>query len=430
VRKPFSHLESEVRSYSRSFPAVFHRAIGPYLFAEDGRRYIDFLAGAGALNYGHNHPDIRQRLIDYLEAEGVVHMLDLHTTPLREFLETLEDLILNPGQLPFRVQFCGPTGTNAIEAAIKLARKVTGRSGIFSFSGGYHGVTAGSLAVTADAHRRRLAHSPPDSVTFFPYAVGPYSDWDSVDYMEDVLRDPMSGVARPAAVILEPVQAEGGVFVAPIGWLRRLRELCSRHQILLVCDEIQTGCGRTGPFFAFQRAGICPDLVTVAKSISGYGLPLSLLLFRSEFDRWAPGEHNGTFRANQLALVGGTAALRLRSTLGLEKTVATHERWLAENLPGAAQAIHPDIVVRGVGLIWGVDLDQCGGEELARDVSRRCFANGLIIERVGRNDTVLKLLPPLLISSDVLEEGCKILLSAIAESVFVSNGAPARRLHS
>ena len=227
----------------------------------------------------------------------------------------------------------------------------------------------------------------------------------------------MSGVGVPAAVVVEPVQAEGGVYEAPVAWLRGLRELCTAHDILLLCDEVQTGCGRTGPFFAFQRAGVIPDLVTVSKSIGGYGLPLSLLLVRPHLDAWAPGEHNGTFRANQLALVAGAAALRLRTALDLEAAVGRHERWLRDWLPRAARAVHPGLEVRGVGLLWGVDLTRCGGGPAAADASRRCFDAGLVVERVGRGDAVLKILPPLTIPPEVLEEGCRILLAATAAAL-------------
>lgn len=410
-----AQLESEVRCYSRAFPAVFHRATGPFVYDTAGRRYIDFLAGAGALNYGHNNPFIRQRLLDYLAGDGVTHLLDMHTEAKRSFLDAIRHYVLAPGKLNYKIQYCGPTGTNAVEAALKLARKVTGRTGVFAFAGGYHGVTAGSLSVTADAHRREASGLPPAQVAFFPYPGGPYLRSDSLEYLSAVLRDPMSGVGRPAAVIVEPVQAEGGVYVAPPEWLRQLWNLCRDHEALLICDEIQTGCGRTGPFFAFQRAGIEPDLVTVSKSISGFGLPFSLLLIRPELDRWAPGEHNGTFRANPLAMVTGAAALEYRAESRLDEEVARLEAWVGSFLRTRCEDIYRHIDVRGVGLIWGVDLSRCGGEPVAREVGRRCFARGLIIERVGRHDAVMKVLPPLTIPASVLEEGCTILVETIAD---------------
>ena len=306
--KTFNRIESNVRSYCRSFPTVFTRASGATLVGEDGRRYLDFLSGAGTLNYGHNNPRIKARLLEYLESDGIVHGLDMATVAKREFLERFEQTILLPRGLSYKVQFTGPTGANAVEAALKIARNVTGRSNIVAFTNGFHGVTLGAVAATANSHYRDAAGLPPSGTSFVPYD-GYLGDLDTTEYLDRVLTDGSSGVDHPAAVIVETVQGEGGVNVATAAWLRRLEAVCRRHDVLLIVDDIQAGCGRTGTFFSFEDAGIRPDLVTLSKSLSGYGMPMSVVLMRPELDQWKPGEHNGTFRGNNLAFVTATPAL-------------------------------------------------------------------------------------------------------------------------
>jgi diaminobutyrate-2-oxoglutarate transaminase len=417
----FQERESNVRSYCRSFPAVFARAKGSLVYSESGEEYIDFFAAAGSLNYGHNNDYIKRRVLAYLEADGIIHTLDLHTKAKREFLESFSREVLAPRGLDYKVQFCGPTGTNAVEAALKLARKVKKRSSIFAFMGGYHGMSLGSLAATGNLDKRAGAGLPLGNVVFLPYPVMPPSypaapAWDSLAYMEAILNDTHSGIERPAAVLLETVQAEGGVYVAPAEWLRGLRKLCDRHDLLLICDDIQVGCGRTGPFFSFERAGIVPDLVTLSKSISGYGGPLALLLLHKDLDVWQPGEHNGTFRGYQLAIVGATAALEYRKQSNLEREQAQKETFLASFLAEGIRPLCEKIETRGVGMIWGIDL---GRHEqapvLAQKIAARCFELGLIIERVGRQDTVLKIMPPLTTEMHVLVKGCSLLKQAIEE---------------
>jgi diaminobutyrate-2-oxoglutarate transaminase len=417
----FHERESEVRTYCRSFPGVFTRAKGSLIYDEDAREYLDFFVAAGSLNYGHNNDYIKRRLLDYLEADGVMHTLDLHTTAKREFLETFTREILEPKGLDYKVQFCGPTGTNAVEAALKLARKVKKRSSVFAFMGGYHGVSLGSLACTGNLEKRTGAGVPLNNVVFFPYPAMPpcYPGAvvsESLNYLEAVLKDGHSGIERPAAIIVETVQAEGGVYVAPPAWLRGLRRICDRHDVLLICDDIQVGCGRTGPFFSFEHAGIVPDLVTLSKSISGYGGPLSLLLLRRDLDVWEPGEHNGTFRGYQLALVGATAALEFRRDSNLERHQLAKEAFLSDFLAADIRPLSEKIHVRGVGLIWGVDLGRHeNAPHLAKRVATRCFELGLILERVGREDTVLKLMPPLTIEMSELTKGCFLLKRALEE---------------
>jgi diaminobutyrate-2-oxoglutarate transaminase len=417
----FEDRESNVRSYCRSFPAVFTRAKGALVYSESGKEYLDFFAAAGSLNYGHNNDSIKRKLLSYLEGDGIVHSLDMYTTAKKEFLEAFTREILKPRGLDYKVQFCGPTGTNAVEAALKLVRKVKHRVPIFSFMGGYHGVSSGSLSVTASLEKRAAAGLPLSHAVFLPYPSMPHPSkfmerWDSIEYLEAVLNDSHSGIERPAAVILETVQAEGGVYVAPIEWLQRLRRLCDEQDILLICDEIQVGCGRTGPFFSFERANIAPDLVTLSKSISGYGGPMSLLLMKPQLDVWQPAEHNGTFRGYQLSLVGATAALEYRKTINLEFHQKEKETFLESFLKTEIRPLADSIDIRGVGMIWGVDFSrEPNGPDVAKRIAARCFELGLIIERAGRGDTVLKIMPPLTIEMALLKKGCSLIARAIKD---------------
>ena len=328
----FQQYESEVRSYCRAFPTVFTKAKGSYIESEDGTRYLDFFAGAGALNYGHNPDFIKQRLMEYIGSDGILHGLDMYTDAKGQFLQQLQEQILQPRDLQYRVQFCGPTGTNAVEAALKIARKVKGRSNVIAFQGGYHGMTLASLACTGNAYNRSGAGTSLSDVTFMPYPFGHMENIDTIAYMDAVLSDSSSGIDKPAAMILETIQAEGGVVVAPDDWLKRARALCDKHDMLMIVDDIQVGCGRAGSFFSFERAGIKPDIVTLSKSISGSGLPLALVLIKPEHDQWLPGEHNGTFRGNQLAFVSGAASIELWKSLDIEAQVKAKAPILEEGL--------------------------------------------------------------------------------------------------
>ncbi|MCC5635068.1 diaminobutyrate--2-oxoglutarate transaminase [Nostoc sp. CHAB 5844] len=411
----FETKESNVRSYCRSFPTLFHRAKGSLIYSESGEAYIDFLAGAGALNYGHNNDYIKQKVISYLDADAIAHGLDFHTSAKEQFISKFSETILTPKNLDYRLQFCGPTGTNAVEAALKLARKVKKRPGIFSFMGAYHGMTLGSLSISGNRDIKAGAFGTSNNVTFMPFPFGFMESFDTIEFIESVLNDVNSGIEKPAAIIFETVQAEGGVIVAPIEWMQRLRKLCDRYDILLICDDIQVGCGRTGPFFSFERADIIPDMVILSKSIGGYGFPMSLLLFKPELDIWEPGEHNGTFRGNQLAFVGGTAALEFREIANLEQEVKIKESFLHNFLIDNIAAISEKIKIRGTGLIWGIDLANFGDASLAKKITSRCFELGLIIEKAGRNNTVIKILPPLTIEMPILEQGCLIIKQAFDE---------------
>lgn len=408
--KVFETRESAVRSYCRVFPALLASAQGTTMVASDGTEYTDFFSGAGALNYGHNHDHIKRQVVEYLAGDGLLHALDFHTAAKREFLERFGREILEPRDLPHRVQFCGSTGTDAVEAALKLARKHTGRSKVIAFSGAYHGVSRGSLAATADLSLRKVAGVALDEVTFLPFPVGPRGPFPTMALLEQYLTDDLSGVELPAAVILEVVQMEGGVYRIPDADLRLLRELCDRYGMVLIVDEIQAGCGRTGDFFSFEQAGIVPDLITVSKSISGLGLPMSLLLIREGVDSWEAGDHPGTFRGNQLAFVAACAALDLwQSPSFLSKARSGAELlrtfWQDNPLQG--------VEVRCEGHAIGIDLTAVGGREAASAVVAWCFERGLIVESTGRDKAVLKLLPPLTMDLDVLRFGCELVHEAV-----------------
>ena len=395
----FEELESEVRGYVRSFPTIFDVARGSLLYDEQGTRYIDFFAGAGTMNYGHNHPEITRAVIDYLERGGIVHGLDKATVAKQAFLQKLKDTILGPRNLPYKIQFTGPTGTNAVETALKLARMVKRRSNVISFTNGYHGLTLGALAVTGNYFYRDESYGARNNVAFMPYDgyFGP--DVNTIDYMRRFLEDNSSGVDVPAAVI-----------VASVEWLQQLEALCREFDILLIVDDIQVGNGRTGTFFSFERAGITPDMVTVSKSIGG-GLPLAMLFMRPDLDQWQPGEHTGTFRGNNLAFVASAVALSYWDNEDLARAVVHKGEIMKGELERLADKYGElDASVRGLGMVWGLELPQPG---VAGDASRAAFERGLILETAGANDDVLKFLPPLIIEEDLLREGFDIVDQAL-----------------
>jgi diaminobutyrate-2-oxoglutarate transaminase len=413
--KIFEELESEVRSYARSFPRVFHRAIGEYLYDTDETEYLDFLAGAGTLNYGHNNPVFKQALQEYIESDGITHGLDLHTLAKQRFLETLREKILAPRGLDYQVQFTGPTGTNAVEAALKLARNVTGRHNVISFTNGFHGVSLGSLAATGNSHHRGAAGIALGGVARMPYDGYLGEGFDTTAYLDKVLSDASSGVDKPAAAIVETVQGEGGINAAGFDWLLSLQEVCRRHEVLLIIDDIQAGCGRTGTFFSFEPIGIKPDIVTLSKSLSGYGLPMALVFMKPELDQWKPGEHNGTFRGNNLAFVTATAAIdHYWSDDAFSRSIAHKGSIISERLDKfVADYGDGSFNARGRGMFQGIN---CVSGELASDISLRAFQKGLIIETSGAEDQVIKLLCPLTISESALNDGLDKIEESISES--------------
>ncbi|MFB4316152.1 diaminobutyrate--2-oxoglutarate transaminase [Actinomadura sp. 21ATH] len=408
----FAHLESEVRGYCRGWPTVFDTARGSTMTDENGKTYLDFFAGAGTLNYGHNNPQLKQRLMDHFMSDGVVHSLDMYTVAKRRFLETFEEIVLKPRGLDYKVQFPGPAGNHSVEAALKLARKYTGRESVISFTNAFHGMTLGALAVTGNSMKRGGAGVPLGHGVAMPYDN--YLDGRTPDFLllETMLDDSGSGLDVPAAVIVETVQGEGGINVATAEWLRGLSDLCKRHDILLIVDDVQMGCGRTGAFFSFEEAGIKPDIVCLSKSLSGYGLPFAITLMRRELDVWEPGEHNGTFRGFNPAFVTATAALEDYWTgEGLEKQTLAKgeqvERALNEIALEHAGAVE---TVRGRGLAWGLVMRDA---DLAPRVCAEAFGRGLLMETSGPEGEVVKLLPPLTTTTEELATGLEI----IAESV-------------
>lgn len=410
--KIFETHESNVRGYIRDFPVVFASAKDAHLTDEDGNVYIDFFAGAGVMNYGHNNAVLKRAVLDYMESDGIMHALDMATEAKRHFLETFNAVILKPRDLDYKIQFPGPTGTNAVESAIKLARKVTGRTQVVSFTNGFHGMTLGALALTGNASKRAGAGVPLGHVTAMPFDGYLGADADTLAYFEAYLDDAGSGLDTPAAVVVETVQGEGGVNVASWKWLRNLEKLCRRHDILLIVDDIQMGCGRTGTFFSFETAGIKPDMVCLSKAIGGLGLPMALVLIRPDLDIWKPGEHNGTFRGNNLAFVAAAKALDYWRDSALENAVAKKGQRVRERLDALAGRFDKaQLRTRGRGLIQALESDI---EGFAEEICREAFANGLIMETAGIKSQVAKVMPPLTIDEDVLEEGLETLEKAVA----------------
>ncbi|MEE6272863.1 diaminobutyrate--2-oxoglutarate transaminase [Georgenia wangjunii] len=409
----FTEMESQVRSYSRSWPVVFDRARGSWIHDEDGNAYLDFFSGAGALNYGHNNPQLKKALLDYLGDDRIVHSLDMFTSARRDFLETFSSHILSPRNLDYRVVFPGPGGANAVEAALKLARKVTGRESIVNFTNGFHGMTLGALSVTGNSMKRGGAGIPLVHATPMPYDdyfAGEYPDFF---YFERLLTDLGSGLNEPAAVIVESVQGEGGMNAARADWLRGLAKLCKEHGILLILDDIQMGCGRTGGFFSFEEAGIVPDIVCLSKSISGYGLPMALTLVRPDLDIWEPGEHNGTFRGISPAFVTAAEAIRMywsddafeRATIAKGAYVESRFNRLVAAYPEAG------LTAKGRGLARGL---QFADAHLAGKVCAEAFQRGMLMETSGPDDEVMKILPALTITDAELEQGLSIIDASVA----------------
>jgi len=407
-----ARLESNVRSYSRAFPAVFKSARNARITDQEGQHYIDFFAGAGVLNYGHNNPRANVALIEHLQRDGLMHGLDLATDVKIEFLSKIESIILKPRKLDYRIQFTGPTGANAVEAAIKLAKKARKRSHIIGFTNGYHGHSLGALALTGNQHFHDDYYGARNNISILPYDNYFNDGANTAIQLRQLLTDNSSGIPVPAAIILETIQAEGGINVASEQWLKDIRKLCDEFDIILIVDDIQTGNGRTGEFFSFEASGIVPDMVCVSKSIGG-GLPLSLLLMEQTLDVWKPAEHTGTFRGNQLAFVAANELLNYwnepeflgqlkanceASRMGLEK--------IAKQCPGAS--------IRGRGMMYGMDVVD---GELAGDIARRCFDNGLVIETAGARGQVLKFLAPLTIESQTLSDGFKCLEKSVLDAV-------------
>jgi diaminobutyrate-2-oxoglutarate transaminase len=425
--------ESSARTYARSFPIVPVRADGMIIEGADNRRYLDCLSGAGSLALGHNHPVVLEAIERVLRSGAPLHALDIATPEKDDFTTAL--LATLPAELArgAKVHFCGPAGTDAVEAALKLARIATGNRQVLAFTGAYHGMTSGSLGVTADVAARGDAHAAGQDVYRLPFPYpyrcpfglgGDRTAQVSAAYVESVLDDSHSGLLPPAAMIVEPVQGEGGVIPAPAGWLRRMRQLTREHGIPFVVDEVQTGVGRTGTFWAVERAGVVPDVMVMSKAIGG-SLPLAVIVYRQDLDVWPPGAHTGTFRGNQLAMAAGAATLREVQAQRLAERAETVGRRMLERLREIARE-QPSIgEVRGLGLMLGVEIvepdvapDPVGARPpapaLASAIRRECLNRGLIVELGGRRGAVVRLLPPLTITDEQAESVLERLDDAIA----------------
>ncbi|THA57450.1 aminotransferase class III-fold pyridoxal phosphate-dependent enzyme [Streptomyces sp. A0958] len=427
--------ESAARTYARSLPIVPVRARGLTIEGADGRRYLDCLSGAGTLALGHNHPVVLEAIKKVIDSGAPLHVLDL-ATPVKDAFTT-ELFATLPARFAddARIQFCGPAGTDAVEAAFKLVRAATGRSGLLAFTGAYHGMTAGALAASGGAGDVRVTRLPFPQDYRCPFGIGGEAGArTAARWTESLLDDPKSGTPAPAGMILEPVQGEGGVNPAPDGWMRRMREITEDRSIPLIADEVQTGVGRTGAFWAVEHSGIVPDVMVLSKAIGG-SLPLAVIVYRSELDTWQPGAHAGTFRGNQLAMAAGTATLAHVRENGLaERAGVLGDRMLASLRSLAAD--HPCIGdVRGRGLMIGVevvdpetrpsgtDTEAPPDPVLAVAVQQECLRRGLIVELGGRHSTVVRLLPPLTIT----DEQATAVIDRLADALAAAERSPHRR---
>ena len=421
-------MESNVRSYPRKLPLAIAKAQGCRVIDVEGAEYLDCLAGAGTLALGHNHPAVIESIQDVLASGLPLHTLDL-TTPLKD---AFTEALLSHFPENYVLQFCGPSGADAAEAAIKLAKTYTGRANVISFSGGYHGMTHGALALTGNLGAKNAVNNLMAGVQFMPYpheyrcplGIGGEAGVEALTYyFENFIEDVESGVVKPAAVILEAIQGEGGVVTAPVKWLRKIREVTQKHGIVLILDEVQAGFCRSGKMFAFQHADIEPDVVIMSKAVGG-SLPLAVLAIKKEFDAWQPAGHTGTFRGNQMAMATGLATLRVLKEQNLADNARERGDFIQAELKKLAQELPCIGNVRGRGLMIGIEIvderlpqDHMGAypadAALAVAIQKACFHNKLLLERGGRGGTVVRLLPPLIIT----HEDCVELLAKFKQSV-------------
>jgi diaminobutyrate-2-oxoglutarate transaminase len=412
----FESYESEIRAYARVYPAVFVKGDNARQTDEEGKEYIDFYAGAGVLNFGHNNPKLIDAIISYLQSGGVIHTLDMMTPPKREFIKAFVQTILEPKGMNYKLQFMGPTGTNAVEAALKLARRVTGRTNVVAFNQGFHGMTLGALACTANEYFRNAAGTPLNSVMHWPFETNEGGGIESLNTLRAMYENSSSGVEKPAAFIVEVLQAEGGVNLASKTWLQALQQLAKDVGALLIVDDIQSGCGRTGSYFSFEDCGIDPDIITLAKGLGGIGTPIAMNLVKPEHDdHWQPGEHTGTFRGQNISFVAGREALRYFEDDELMAETRRKGQVMADSLEAIAQK-HADkgFAVRGKGMMQGLDIG-CG--DLGKAIANDCFENGMLFGPCGVGGSVLKLIPPLTIPDDDLNQGLAIFTDAVNRQV-------------
>jgi diaminobutyrate-2-oxoglutarate transaminase len=417
--------ESAARVYPRHFPFAVAEAQGSYIRDLDGNVFIDFLAGAGVLSFGHNHPELVEAATQQMSV--FTHGLDMPSPAKDAFTEAQLSMLPEPMRDHMKIHFCGPTGANAVDAAIKLAKTATGRGDIIAFRGGFHGTTHAGMAVTGSLSTKTPIANGVPGVHFFPYPTGGVPDgidpttWDATcaALLEEALTDPNGGIPLPAAVIMELVQGEGGVNPATLLFAQRVRKLTRDLGIPLIIDEVQTGGGRTGTWFAFEQYDIEPDIIVASKALSGMGLPIAVIIYNQDLDVWAPGAHTGTFRGNQLAFAAGAKAIELVRRDDLLDNVRARGEQVARALEPLSA--HPAVrEVRGLGLMWGVELVAPGdgrtAGRLAEEVQVRALRAGLILELGGRDDCVVRMLPPLNVTAEVMDIALAILTRAIKDA--------------
>jgi diaminobutyrate-2-oxoglutarate transaminase len=412
----FATYESDIRAYSRVYPAVFVKGDNARQTDEEGLEYIDFYAGAGVLNFGHNNPGMTAAVVDYLQSGGVIHTLDMMTPPKREFIKAFVETILKPREMDYKLQFMGPTGTNAVEAALKLARKVTKRETVVSFTQGFHGMTLGALACTANQYFRQAAGVPLLNVSRCPFETHQGGGLETLETLRAMYQNTSSGVDAPAAFIVETIQAEGGVNIASKEWMQALQKLAQEFGSLLIIDDIQAGCGRTGQYFSFEDLGIEPDIITLAKGLGGMGTPMAMNLVKPEHDKhWKPGEHTGTFRGQNISFIAGREALRyFEDNAFMQQTQAKGE--MMRQLLQEIVDCYPehDFVVRGKGMMQAIDI---GNGTLSKAIANDCFENGMLFGPCGVGGEVMKFIPPLTIPEEDLKQGMAILKEAVDRQI-------------
>lgn len=424
--------ESEVRSYPRRLPIAIKQAFGCLVEDTRGQIFLDCLAGAGTLALGYNHPEINQALKEQLDSGLPYQTLDIATSAKTTFIQSVKSFLPQELSENSVIQFCGPSGADAVEAAIKLAKQTTGRNTMFAFRGAYHGMTNGTMGMMGNLGTKARRTGLMSDVHFmpFPYNLrcpfglgGDEGAKASIRYIDRLLNDDESGIMKPAAIIVEPVQGEGGVVPAPAFWLRELRRICDEHGILLIFDEIQCGVGKTGYNFAFEESGIVPDILCLSKAIGG-GLPMSLLVINKQHDTWKPGEHTGTFRGNQLAMVSGAKALEIIQRDNLVEHANIAGQYLRYGLESIQKRVNCIAEVRGKGLMLGVEIKNPNGElnkfgepqadsELTLSIQRAALERGLIVEKGGREGAVIRFLPPLIISFEQIDFALRVFEDAI-----------------
>ena len=429
-----SDYESSARSYPRKFPLAIAKAKGAVVEDVEGNRYIDFLNGAGTLALGHNDDEVNQAMVDLIQSGAPLHTLDLATPVKDRFVETLLSIIPEELASKAKIQFCSPSGTDATEAAIKLCKTATGRGSVIAFSGGYHGMGHGSMALTGNCNAKNHVQNIMPGVQFMPYPYsyrcpmgigGEAGTKACIAYLERLLKDPESGVTKPAAIILEPIQGEGGVVPAPVEFLQAVRRITRELGIPMICDEIQCGMGRSGKVFAFEYADIVPDVILISKAIGG-GQPLSVVVYDKALDLWGPGAHAGTFRGNQVAMAAGTVIMKRISDPEFLKEVVRKGEKMRSRFLKLKEEVSIIGDVRGKGLMLGVEfIDPNGpkdtkgnpesGGEVALKVQRLCFDNKLIMEKGGRNGSVMRCLCPLTITDEQIDEAMNIFEKVVKE---------------